>query len=153
MLSAKLSRSKFQRIVVAVGNVGVEGGMIGRNEPMLRAHARDHVEERKPVVLRGRESRIGALRIVAHSRCSTGFVLRREMAGGPLNRKRKSVIKTNKGDLVAAVSRRQIPPKMALIAGSIRSLDLADKLTVGIVERSRRRQRHRAWTLSGRVGA
>ena len=60
----KAFRIKIQRIVVAVGNVGIERGVIGRNEPVLRAHAGDYVEERKPVVLRGRESRIGALRIV-----------------------------------------------------------------------------------------
>ena len=60
----KAFRIKIQRIVVAVGNVGIERGVIGRNEPVLRAHAGDNVEKRKPVVLRGRESRIGALRIV-----------------------------------------------------------------------------------------
>ena len=60
----KAFRIEIQRIVVAVRNIGVERGMIGRNEPMLRAHARNHVEESRPVVLRGRESRIGALRIV-----------------------------------------------------------------------------------------
>ena len=60
----KAFRIEVQRIVVAVGNIGIERGMIGRNEPVLRAHAGDHVEQRKPVVLRRRESRIGALRIV-----------------------------------------------------------------------------------------
>ena len=60
----KAFRIKIQRIVVAVGNVGIERGVIGRNEPVLRAHAGDYVEKRKPVILCGRESRIGALRIV-----------------------------------------------------------------------------------------
>ena len=60
----KAFRIEIQRIVVAVRNIGVERGVVGRNEPMLGAHAGNHVEERKPVVLRGRESRIGALRIV-----------------------------------------------------------------------------------------
>jgi hypothetical protein len=49
---------------VAVRDIGVERGVVGRTEPVLRAHAGNHVEQRKPVVLRGRESRIGALRIV-----------------------------------------------------------------------------------------
>jgi hypothetical protein len=63
-------RIEIQRIVVAFGNIGVERGVIGRNEPMSRAHAGDHVEKREPVVLRGRESRIGALRIPMSRRSS-----------------------------------------------------------------------------------
>ena len=60
----KAFRIEIQRIVVAVGNIGVERGVVGRNEPVPRAHAGNHVEERESVVLRRRESRIGALRIV-----------------------------------------------------------------------------------------
>ena len=48
---------KIQRIVVAIGNIGIERGVIGRNEPVLRAHAGNYVEKRKPVILCGRESR------------------------------------------------------------------------------------------------
>ena len=64
MLSAKLSGIEIQRIVVAVGNIGVKCRMVGRDEPVPRAHAGNQVEERESVVLRGRESQIGALRIV-----------------------------------------------------------------------------------------
>src|SRR3984957_9346344 len=55
---------KTPRIVVAVADVGVDGGVIGRNEPMPGADAGDGVEQREAVVLRGGEARARRLRVV-----------------------------------------------------------------------------------------
>ena len=43
---------EIQRIVVTVGNFGVDGGMERRNEPLAAAHAGDRIEQRQPVILR-----------------------------------------------------------------------------------------------------
>lgn len=56
---------EIQRIVVAVADVRIDGGVEGRNEPMSRPNTRDRVEERQPVVLRGRKARRRRLGIVA----------------------------------------------------------------------------------------
>ena len=56
---------EMQRIVVAVADSGIDGGMERRNEPMLGPHTGDDVEERQPVILRGGETWIWALRVVA----------------------------------------------------------------------------------------
>ena len=50
---------EIQRIVVTVGNVGVEGGVKGRDEPTAGAHAGDRVKQRQPIVLRGGKRGIG----------------------------------------------------------------------------------------------
>src|SRR5580693_10141200 len=55
---------KTPRIVVAVADVGVDGGVIGRNEPVSGADAGDGVEQREAVVLRGGEARARRLRVV-----------------------------------------------------------------------------------------
>ncbi len=56
---------EMQRIVVAVADTGIDGGMERRNEPMLGPRTGDDVKERQPIILRGGEARIGALRVVA----------------------------------------------------------------------------------------
>src|ERR1700720_2754598 len=66
---------KTSRIVVAVADIGVDGGMECRNEPVAGggkcrpepvagADAGDGVEQRQPVVLRGGEARARRLRVV-----------------------------------------------------------------------------------------
>jgi hypothetical protein len=44
---------------VTVANIGIQRRMKCRNEPVLRAHTDNGVEERKTIILRGREGRVG----------------------------------------------------------------------------------------------
>lgn len=55
---------EIQRIVVTVGDVGIEGGMEGGDEPTIGPHAGDRVEQRQPIILRGRKRGIRRSRIV-----------------------------------------------------------------------------------------
>src|ERR1700681_1814814 len=55
---------KTPGIVVAVADVGVDGGMECRNEPAPGANAGDGVEQREAVVLRGGEARARRLRVI-----------------------------------------------------------------------------------------
>src|SRR5690348_17652122 len=50
---------KVERIVMTIGNLRIDRGMECGDEPAFGADARDHVEERKPVILRGRKGRVG----------------------------------------------------------------------------------------------
>lgn len=56
---------EIQRIVVTVGDVGIEGGMESGDEPTVGPHAGDRVEQRQPIVLRGRKGGIRRSGIVA----------------------------------------------------------------------------------------
>src|SRR5579862_10019375 len=56
---------EIQRIVVAVRNFGVNGGMKCRDEPLAAADAGDRIEQSQPVVLRRGESRIGSSCVIA----------------------------------------------------------------------------------------
>ena len=58
---------EIERIVVAVGNFGIDGGVKRRNEPFAFAHAGDGVEQSQPVILRGSERRIGGMSVTAAS--------------------------------------------------------------------------------------
>src|SRR6202166_1288521 len=55
---------KTSWVVVAVADVGVDGGVECRNEPVPGADAGDGVKQRQPVVLRGGEARARRLRVV-----------------------------------------------------------------------------------------
>src|SRR5580693_4712440 len=55
---------KTSWVVVAVADVGVDGGMKRRNQPVPGADAGDGVEQREAVVLRGGEARARRLRVV-----------------------------------------------------------------------------------------
>src|SRR5262249_28314708 len=56
---------EIKRIVVTVGDLRVNRGMKSRNEPSFGTDAGDHVEERKPIILRSRKGWIGRPRVIA----------------------------------------------------------------------------------------
>src|SRR5579864_8719740 len=55
---------KTAGIIVAVADIGIDGGMKRRNQPMPGADAGDGVKQRQAVVLRGGEARAQRLRVV-----------------------------------------------------------------------------------------
>src|ERR1700722_11336946 len=55
---------KTPGVVVAVADIGVDGGVECRNEPVPGADTGDGVEQREAVVLRGGEARARRLRVV-----------------------------------------------------------------------------------------
>ena len=56
---------EIQRVVVTVRDLGVDGGVERRNEPLAAAYAGNRIKERQPVVLRRSKGGIGRLRVVA----------------------------------------------------------------------------------------
>ena len=55
---------KVERIVVTIGDLRIDRGVECRDEPSLRTDAGDYVEQRKPVILRGRKGGIRRARVV-----------------------------------------------------------------------------------------
>ncbi len=57
---------------MAVGNIGIDGGVEGGNKPPAGPHAGDRVEQRHPIVLCGGKRGIRSLRVVARTvvRCA-----------------------------------------------------------------------------------
>src|SRR5208282_1472393 len=80
----------MQRIVMAIADIGIDGRMESRNEPMLGPRTGDDVKQRQAVILRGSKGGIGRLRVVAPTASGGGAAAPVRRGGRAPSRRRRN---------------------------------------------------------------